>query len=69
MMRTVIERLAAATPEETLSGPAARGDWETMRRHLGALTEHHPEAVALYRVLTEAAMRLTGQDSGPEFFQ
>ena len=37
-----------------LTGPIARGDWETVDRHLAALRERKPELEPLYRVLAEA---------------
>jgi len=37
-----------------LTGPIARGDWETVQRHLAALRERHPELEPVYRVLAEA---------------
>ena len=37
-----------------LTGPISRGDWSTIDAHLAALAEHLPDAVPLYRALTEA---------------
>jgi predicted short-subunit dehydrogenase-like oxidoreductase (DUF2520 family) len=37
-----------------LTGPIARGDWQTVAAHLEALEERAPELEALYRVLAEA---------------
>jgi predicted short-subunit dehydrogenase-like oxidoreductase (DUF2520 family) len=37
-----------------LTGPIARGDIETIERHLAALDERAPQFVELYRVLAEA---------------
>ncbi|HEX7256247.1 MAG TPA: DUF2520 domain-containing protein [Gaiellaceae bacterium] len=37
-----------------LTGPIARGDWETVERHLAALRDRKPELEPLYRVLAEA---------------
>lgn len=37
-----------------LTGPIARGDWETVDRHLAALRERKPQLEPLYRVLAEA---------------
>jgi predicted short-subunit dehydrogenase-like oxidoreductase (DUF2520 family) len=37
-----------------LTGPIARGDWETVDAHLAALHEQHPELEPVYRVLAEA---------------
>jgi predicted short-subunit dehydrogenase-like oxidoreductase (DUF2520 family) len=37
-----------------LTGPIARGDWETVDRHLEALGERKPKLEPLYRALAEA---------------
>jgi predicted short-subunit dehydrogenase-like oxidoreductase (DUF2520 family) len=37
-----------------LTGPIARGDWETVDRHLEAIRTREPELEPLYRVLAEA---------------
>lgn len=37
-----------------LTGPIARGDWETVERHLKAIGERRPQLEPLYRVLAEA---------------
>ena len=37
-----------------LTGPIARGDWETVDRHLDAIRERKPRLEPLYRVLAEA---------------
>jgi predicted short-subunit dehydrogenase-like oxidoreductase (DUF2520 family) len=37
-----------------LTGPIARGDWETVDRHLDALRQRKPTLEALYRTLAEA---------------
>jgi predicted short-subunit dehydrogenase-like oxidoreductase (DUF2520 family) len=37
-----------------LTGPIARGDWETVAAHVAALHEQHPELEPVYRVLAEA---------------
>jgi predicted short-subunit dehydrogenase-like oxidoreductase (DUF2520 family) len=37
-----------------LTGPIARGDWETVEAHLGAIRARRPEYEPLYRVLAEA---------------
>ena len=37
-----------------LTGPIARGDWETVERHIEALRARKPQLEPLYRVLAEA---------------
>ena len=37
-----------------LTGPIARGDWDTVDAHLAALHDRHPELEPMYRALAEA---------------
>lgn len=41
-----------------LTGPASRGDWTTLERHLAALRKASPEFVPLYKELVRAMLRL-----------
>jgi predicted short-subunit dehydrogenase-like oxidoreductase (DUF2520 family) len=64
LARATIENVAALGPARALTGPAARGDEATIRRHLRALPADERTA---YRALADAARRLareagTGQD-------
>jgi predicted short-subunit dehydrogenase-like oxidoreductase (DUF2520 family) len=43
-----------------LTGPAVRGDWATIRRHLAALRKSAPEFVPVYQSLLQAMLRLAG---------
>jgi len=45
-----------------LTGPIARGDWETVERHLAVIREQRPELEELYVVLAEATAAIAGQD-------
>ncbi|MBI4422045.1 MAG: DUF2520 domain-containing protein [Gemmatimonadetes bacterium] len=53
------ENLRGGSPEEALTGPIARGDVETIRRHLAALS---PEDARLYRLLGREALRIATLD-------
>ena len=44
-----------------LTGPIARGDWETVERHLAAIRAERPELEELYRVLARATAGLAGR--------
>ena len=48
-----------------LTGPAVRGDWLTIQRHLRALRRSAPDIIPLYRVLVRAMLRLTGRRLPP----
>ena len=43
-----------------LTGPAVRGDWETIRRHLSVLRKSDPQFVPVYCSLLDAMLRLAG---------
>ena len=45
-----------------LTGPIARGDWETVERHLAVIRTERPELEELYLVLAEATARLAGRE-------
>jgi len=58
LARATLDNVAALGPAAALTGPAARGDEATIRRHLRALP---PEERPVYRVLADAARRLAQQ--------
>jgi predicted short-subunit dehydrogenase-like oxidoreductase (DUF2520 family) len=45
-----------------LTGPIARGDWETIERHLAVIRAERPELEELYLVLAAATARIAGRD-------
>ena len=45
-----------------LTGPIARGDWETVERHLAVIRLERPELEQLYLVLANATARLAGRE-------
>lgn len=67
--RRMLARIASSTARNfrdlgarrALTGPAARGDWVTIRRHLEALRRSSPGLVPLYRVLLGSMVRLAGK--------
>lgn len=58
LMSTTLSNVADAGAARSLTGPAARGDWGTVGRHLAALPV---EERALYRCLAVNAAALAGQ--------
>ncbi len=44
-----------------LTGPIARGDWETVERHLAVIREKRPELAELYVVLARATAVIAGR--------
>lgn len=57
LMRGAVANLDDATPSHALTGPIARGDVETVRKHLDAL-KSQPATRALYTTLSLAAVEL-----------
>ena len=45
-----------------LTGPIARGDWETVERHLAVIRAERPELEQLYLVHAQATARIAGRD-------
>jgi len=62
LARGALDDVAALGPAAALTGPAARGDWATLARHLAALDTGEHDA---YRTLAAAARRLVADDGLP----
>jgi predicted short-subunit dehydrogenase-like oxidoreductase (DUF2520 family) len=58
LLRGTGKNLSALGPELALTGPIARGDLRTVRKHLQALTELPPEISEIYRVLGQRTVAL-----------
>lgn len=63
LARAALDDVAAAGPRRALTGPAARGDWATLDRHLAALPA---EERAAYWAGVGLALQLTHGDRVPE---
>ena len=55
---SAVDNLREASTEDALSGPAARGDEGTIKRHREALADRAPELLGVYDALTERAREL-----------
>jgi predicted short-subunit dehydrogenase-like oxidoreductase (DUF2520 family) len=67
LLSPLVLRTAANWSEsgaDALTGPIARGDGETVRRHLEALRERAPELVDLYEALAERTRELAARRAG-----
>lgn len=60
LVRGTVDNVEVLGPRAALTGPVARGDWDTVARHLAALPE--PER-ATYEALTGAAQSLVGNEA------
>ncbi|MEO6796618.1 MAG: DUF2520 domain-containing protein [Candidatus Dormibacter sp.] len=57
LLAGAVANLKRTSPDEALTGPAARGDLGTIERHLAALRDD-PELQVLYRALADRARKL-----------
>ena len=55
LVRATVDNVAAVGPAAALTGPVARGDWETVARHLAGLP---PQERRAYRAMADLASRL-----------
>lgn len=62
LLRVATTNLESGDPARILTGPIARGDAETVRRHVAALAAH-PDVLAAYRALSIVALDLA-RDGG-----
>lgn len=60
LVRATVDNVAELGPAGALTGPAARGDWATVARHLGAI---HPSEREAYEALARAARRLVDDEA------
>lgn len=69
--RPMLQQIVAETarsfadlgPRRALTGPAVRGDWTTIHRHLAALRKSAPEFLPVYQSLLKAMLRLAEKGS------
>lgn len=62
LVRATLDNVAELGPRAALTGPVARGDWETVERHRAALA---PDELAAYDAMVAAARRLVDDGSEP----
>lgn len=59
LVRGTVDNVERLGPRDALTGPVARGDWDTVARHLAVLDPSEREA---YAALAHAAARLAGRE-------
>ncbi|HSS11969.1 MAG TPA: DUF2520 domain-containing protein, partial [Acidimicrobiales bacterium] len=62
LARGALENVASLGPSKALTGPVARGDWETVARHLAVLP---PEERPAYQAMADQAARLADEAKQP----
>jgi predicted short-subunit dehydrogenase-like oxidoreductase (DUF2520 family) len=60
MVRGTVDNVEVLGPSRALTGPVARGDWETVARHLGAVADAGEADEAGYRAMARLAAELAG---------
>jgi len=58
LLQTATKNLDSANPEDILTGPIARGDVETVKKHLENLKEKNPKRLPVYISLGREALNL-----------
>ena len=61
LVQASIDNVAALGPSAALTGPAARGDLETIAKHRAALATGQTRELVAYDALVDLAMRLAKQ--------
>lgn len=62
LMSSAVGNLQFGSPKDVLTGPAVRGDMKMIEKHIAGLSGD-PQAVAVYEVLTRAALQLRPVDN------
>lgn len=62
LVSSTLDNVDALGPRAALTGPAARGDMDTIDRHRAALVKYHSDELAAYDALVERAIRLRDGD-------
>ena len=65
LLRSTVDNLSAKLPARAMTGTFARGDVETVKRHLAVLSAQ-PEALEIYRLLGLRALRLAAPSAREE---
>ena len=61
LVAETVRNYVALGGRRALTGPAARGDWQTIEAHLRAMRRHAREVVPVYRELLKGMVRLAGR--------
>lgn len=61
LLQTTIEKALEQKPEDMQTGPARRGDRQTLKRHTSFLQKNHPRYETLYRQLSEHILNTYGE--------
>ena len=66
IMQATLANIGSMGVEASVTGPAVRGDADTLGRHLGALEERLPQIAPLYRALArQSLLAVARKPSGP----
>lgn len=60
LLRETIRKGVSMAPEDAQTGPAKRGDLNTISRHIEEIIKHYPPLVPVYSALTDSLLRRYG---------
>ena len=60
LTRTAVSNAFAQGPRQALTGPIARGDWDTVKGQLEAVARAHPDRTKQFRLLADATAITAG---------
>jgi predicted short-subunit dehydrogenase-like oxidoreductase (DUF2520 family) len=64
LVRVTVDNWAELGPQRSLTGPVARGDWETVDRHRAAVAGADPTLAPLFEALVERTHALAARGEG-----
>jgi predicted short-subunit dehydrogenase-like oxidoreductase (DUF2520 family) len=65
LLESTISNLSHLSPERAVTGPFSRGDLETIKLHMNALSKTESDALKVYRLLGQHALILAGRKIDP----
>jgi predicted short-subunit dehydrogenase-like oxidoreductase (DUF2520 family) len=58
LIDSTLKQIEKGNSQNAITGPARRGDLETIKKHIDWLRSHDPEKIKIYQVLTEKILAL-----------
>lgn len=65
LLESIVSNLSHLSPERAVTGPFSRGDLETVKLHINALSKTESDALEVYRLLGQHALILAGRKIDP----
>jgi len=68
LVKGTLNNLEKMDPEDALTGPIARGDIDTVQKHINSIKDYKPEYYKLYKVLGEYTAEMIGDQKSLKCF-